>query len=121
MGCWERVGRRTSLWPGPFTTHQSSDDTHNAPVHAAEDNHSEPRSNEQSDAHEEKEDEATWQALALYLRAMGPRRFWIVTLVAFGFCQLSDVILNLWAREWAGHYAVGTTQLPWHKTSPPLS
>lgn len=45
-----------------------------------------------------------WPVVKMYLTAMGPWWFWVVTLIVFNSQQLATVATNVWVREWANQY-----------------
>lgn len=42
--------------------------------------------------------------LMLYLKAMGPWWFWIISVLVFGVQQLGSLAANVWIKQWANQY-----------------
>ncbi|RYP74275.1 hypothetical protein DL771_003096 [Monosporascus sp. 5C6A] len=45
-----------------------------------------------------------WPVIKLYLNAMGPWWFWVISILVFGAQQFGGVASNLWIRQWANSY-----------------
>ncbi|KAL8741027.1 MAG: hypothetical protein Q9190_006325 [Brigantiaea leucoxantha] len=60
------------------------------------------------------------QVIKMYLAAMGPWYYWVVTFLFFSAQQLGSVICNVWIREWANSYqieSVSSVQLGTEKST----
>jgi ABC-type multidrug transport system fused ATPase/permease subunit len=45
-----------------------------------------------------------WEVMVLYLKAMGPWWFWVLSVTVFLVQQLSAVGANVWIKQWANQY-----------------
>lgn len=51
------------------------------------------------------EGRVTWSVISLYLSAMGKWYFWAFWFIMYIVEQISDVLPNVWVREWSNQYA----------------
>lgn len=58
------------------------------------------------------------QVIKMYLSAMGPWYYWLLTFIIFTAQQLGSVVCNIWIRQWANSYQIEsreTFQVPMRK------